>query len=260
MSYKRKRNGSNGRPKKRSKAPAKAKTKVDKRQDRTIKKIKKLFAPERKWFDFQMDNTITDTYDVYDFATSLRVWDSTTNQANILRSNQREGEKVYLKGVAVRGEVKIPMDGLLLTADLTARVRMILIHVPVPPAQTPLPLGNYLVAPTEIHSLYKKPKMYDYNVLWDKTIDLVNLTSQACGVSTPLANITQVHGDAKFSWKYNLKKYFKINRMITYDNRTAAGNESYPIKNRYALYMISDSAHPTHPTMYANCRVYFQDA
>lgn len=259
-SKKRKRKLTYGSTKKKSKT--KAKTKVDKRQDRTISKIKKLFAPERKWLDLTMATTISNGSPLaYDFAGSVPVWDATNASANQLRSNQREGEKIYLKGVSIRGVVQMDMQSTLLLADLTNRVRMILVHVPIPNWSGPAvaPLGDYLSAPARIDSLYLKPKKYDYNVLWDKTVDLITLTSQATG-SGALGGITSIHGDARISWKYNLKKYFKLNRMITFDRDTAPGQVARPIKNLFVLYMFSDSSVPTHPLVSANVRVYFQDA
>jgi len=253
---KRSRSGSS----KRKKSKKRAKTRVDKRQDKAITRIKKLLAPEPKWRDANIGTELFSTVYGLDFTKAIRVWDGTNNDT---KNNMREGQKLFFKGIKIRGTVSIPYTNVVATMDLTNRVRMVILIVPEMPytgtTVNTVALDDVMQPSSpSIDYLYKKPAPYKYKVIYDKTFDMVNLSANN---STVLAGSNSVHGDAKISWKHNINTYIKVNKMVEYVEGTAIGQGAQPLKNVVSMFLFSDSAPGSvgHPRCQFSTRTYFLD-
>lgn len=286
---------------KRSKKPykrkAKAKTRVDKRQDKAIKKLITQAMPENKFCDFLGHTAIYSNYAVAgysrEFTSIIPVWDPNntaqpTDETNWERMQNREGRKIFLKGISLKGIFQLVPVGPTTPIQYTpcCRVRVIILHLPMTQntgstASQPN-IRRILEDSSTIDSHYKKPKEMVYNVLMDKKFTLVNLyrnselvesTTTVTTVTPPYTTHTETpapsyqHSDARYSFRKSFDHYIKINKTITYEGNADDGGTGLALKNQYWVFAYSDvdlnpypEQQPAVPQWTYQGRMHFTDA
>lgn len=108
----------NVRKKSRRRKKAKAKTRVDKRQDRVIRKLVLESMPEKKWCDQQLQLRIPDawdptpaTYQGFDLTGQIPIWNTTGTNSNNERTHSREGLSILAKSINISGQILPPQVG-----------------------------------------------------------------------------------------------------------------------------------------------------
>jgi len=159
-----------------------SKTKVDKKQDKQIKKntvqLKKLSkAEELKYMDgsFQIIPAVTPG-PVVTSLLDFKVWDSslTGGNANLQRISSREGLSCNITKIQIKGLLMItptnPITGT--TSQLFNRFRIIIVHSKDSTVPT---AANILQEPGKIDTHYKIKPKFPYTPLYDRTFQLMNL-------------------------------------------------------------------------------------
>ena len=285
------------RSKKHYKKKAKAKTRVDKRQDRAIKMLITQAMPENKHCDFQAHTNIYSNAGVAgysrEFTSIIPVWAPNTttiptDETNWERMQSREGRKIFLKGISLKGIFQIvpapPTTPIQYTP--ACRVRVIVLHLPNTQntgstASQPT-VRRILEDTSTIDSMYKKPKEMVYNVLMDKKFTLVNLyrnpelvdsTTTVTSTTPPYVTHTQAavpgyqHCDARYSFRKSFDHYIKINKTITWEGDADDGDTALALKNQYWVFAYSDvdldpypEQQPMVPQWTYTGRMHFTDA
>jgi len=155
---------------------------VDTKQNASIRKLKKevkaLQAPiEKKYLYQQLDQLGINSLATSQTINLIRPWASDATNANELRLNTREGDKVTMKMFMLRGKLEIPYPPLDNTVDrrMPTRCRFIYVYYPdEPPGNN---IDDILEIPTIpspdlVDCFYKRNGRLKYKILKDITYSL----------------------------------------------------------------------------------------
>ena len=186
--------------------------------------------------------------------------------------SQRIGDKITLKSLSIRGEVRSAFNNAT-GAEIDNRVRLLLVRYSDYDAANPpsaaqitsdvLQLYSTSVSspyPSNLTSIYSPLKnqvtsdntreIVKYQVLHDKVYHLTN------PIGTNTVGQAATNGAQPYLRSFHIKKFWKKGLVVQY-NKTAS---AMPCINNLALIALSDSSLAPHPEINFTSRVKYMDA
>lgn len=237
-----------------SKPKAKARSKVDKRQDKDLTKLrsqvrKLLKADEKKWYDTNRPSTAISTTGLVQPLLGLTVWSGD----NTLRQNEREGNTINMLSYRINGEVYI--DQNFASPDANNKVRIMLVQMTDDNINAPA-LTDLLEDTTStnaLYSFYKIKGQRRFKIHYDKTFNLQNVQQQHVNQPYYSSTVTE-----NFRKTFNISaKVPKSGLKISYSQGSISGNG--PVVNGLFFVAYSDSGTISHPAIVYRSRMRYLD-
>lgn len=246
-----------GRTKKRSRTDARgagyARPSNDQIQDSKIKSLQHSVAlltkaQEPKWRDKVYGSpTGVNSMGLGQSLNDIEDWDNNTTAT---RSYYKEGRKIIITKLQIRGTVYMDPNSSTLLADASNRIRLLIVLFKNDSEQD---IRQVLSEPGVFgtQSFYRMDGPVKYSVLYDKEFHLMPQV-QASGIQN-----TQGHPwEAKVNISLGASAFGKTGTVVEYVDPTP----NVPMKGSLMVFAISDSSVISHPYFQFNSRLRFTDA
>lgn len=239
-----------------SKKPkAKARSNVDKRQDKDLTKLrsqvrKLMKADEKKWYDTNRPSTAISSTGLVQPLLGLTVWSGD----NTLRQNEREGNTINMLSYRINGEVYI--DQNFASPDFNNKVRILLVQMTDDNINAPAltDIMEDVTSGNALYSFYKIKGQRRFKVHYDKTFNLQNVQQTA----STTAGMSATTSTENFRKNFNISaKVPKSGLKISYSQGSISGNG--PVVNGLFFVAYSDSGAISHPAIVYRSRMRYLD-
>lgn len=217
----------------------KIKLSVDRKQNKEIKKLKKVVKTlsktnEKKWKDDAIVSADVNSHAIGSYQldlTNIYPWDSDAAAANATRNYSRIGNSVVVTRIQLNGQIVLPEGGT--DPTYACRVRFLVVYTP---DSEYAGLGEILEHPNDIDSHKKIKPDAPYRILYDKKMNLQNTVPSA--ISGGTRNATAVEPFRRnISIQLGPKKLGKGGLKVSWAQGSASDQ---PMMGAITLYAISD--------------------
>jgi hypothetical protein len=221
---------------------------VDAKQNTSIrilkKKVKALEAPiELKYLYGTLNSsTISGVSSIQQTLNLIRPWDSSTATANNSKLNAREGDKVSMKKLMIRGKLMLPYNTLSVTRQATTRVRMIYVYYAEEPPSNNINdiLETGLTGTDIVDYFYKRNSKLKYKVLKDVTLNLQPDYYNYSDPATPTSESYSGVQSTKPSF-HTIRHNINLSRLPNMGQACWDDATSLPKMGQIAVYIFSDN-------------------